>query len=116
MDMTYAAPDATTKPSLIRQLGRDSAYLLTGMPIAIAVFTMLVTGFSLGAGMLVTVLGLPILVATMFIARGFADIERLRLRLVFGAPMPRPRYKRPPDRAGFWRRMFGPLTDGQSWL
>ncbi len=101
---------------LIRQVGVDSAYLLLGFPIALIAFVVVLTLFSTGVGMLVTVVGVPIILASFFAARGFADLERVRIGPVLRRPAPRPRYRRAPAGAGFWRRLFTPFGDGQSWL
>ena len=73
-------------------------------------------GFWLGVGLLVIVLGLPVLVATVFLARGFATVERARAAPVLGRRLRHPDYKRIGPKAGFWRRMRVPLSDGQAWL
>jgi hypothetical protein len=99
---------------VMRRLGNDTQYVLVGFPLGIVTLTLLVTGFSLGVGMLVTVVGLPILVATLFAARGFAVLERLRASSVLGVELPHPVYKK--SEGGFFRRTTGPLTDPQSWL
>src|SRR5215467_5165574 len=104
------------KPGVFRQLGIDSAYAFIGLPVATAAFTILITGFSTGAGMLITLLGLPILVGTLFAARGFADLHRLSIGPVVRRPSPRPRYLRSNPGDGWFRRMFTPMRDGQSWL
>jgi hypothetical protein len=103
-------------PKLVRQLGIDTGYLLLGFPLAIIAYTVVLTLFSSGTGMLVTVVGIPVLVASLYAARLFADLERARIPAVLHRPAPRPRYRRAPAGAGFWRRLFLPLTDGQSWL
>ena len=118
--MTVAAPADTTAErggtSILRQLGVDTAYILVGFPLVVISFVLLVTGLSLGGGLLVTVIGFPILVLTLWIARGFAEVERLRIAPVLRVPRMHPIYKRAPEDAGFWRKMFTPLTDGQLWL
>jgi signal transduction histidine kinase len=101
---------------LVRQLGRDTGYLLIGFPVAVIAYTVVLTLFSTGVGMLITVVGIPILVASLYAARVFADLERARIPAVLGRPAPRPRYRRSRPGAGAWRKLFTPLTDGQSWL
>jgi len=65
---------------IVKQTLRDSGYLLASLPIAIISFTIVVTGLSLGLGLAIVWIGLPIGVGTLFAARGFADLERTRLR------------------------------------
>jgi signal transduction histidine kinase len=101
---------------MLRQLGHDTAYVILSLPLAVAGFVLVVTGISLGAGLLITVIGIPVLVATLFVARGFAHLERVRIRpIVRRRPVPIV-YKRPQPGAGWWARMFTPLKDGQAWL
>lgn len=118
-----AAGDRGTAPRpgnpltrMLRQLGTDSAYAIVGFPIALASFIVTLPLFALGAGTLIIVLGFPIMVGALYAARGFADLERLRLPSVTHRPAPRPAYRRAPRGAGFWRRVFAPMRDGQSWL
>jgi signal transduction histidine kinase len=118
--MTVAAPADTTAERggvpILRQLGVDTAYVLVGFPLAVMSFVLLVTGLSLGGGLLVTIIGFPILGLTLLIARGFAEVERWRITPVLRIPRMHPIYKRAPEDAGFWRKVFTPLADGQLWL
>ncbi|GIH12302.1 histidine kinase [Rugosimonospora africana] len=101
---------------MLRQIGADSAYAIVGFPIALAGFIVTLPLFVLGVGTLITVVGFPIMVGALYAARGFADLERLRLPTVTHRPAPRPAYRSAPPGSGFWRRIFTPLRDGQSWL
>ena len=113
-DTAHRAPLA---PPLLRQLGVDSAYILLGLPLAILTFTLMITGISAGAGLLAAfLLGLPVLVATIFTARGFAEVERVRIGPVLHEERVRVRYKSAPPESGWLRRMLTPLTDIQGWL
>jgi hypothetical protein len=94
----------------------DSSYVLTGFPLALISFVLVVVGFSLGLGTLIIYIGFPILLGTMHIARTCADLERLRAGGALGAQLRRPAYRRAPANAGWFKRIFTPLTDPQSWL
>ncbi|MEU8299452.1 sensor histidine kinase [Micromonospora sp. NPDC048909] len=111
-----AAGHPTLAPSIPRQLFLDSGYVLLGFPLALTSFVVLLVGLSLGVGLVVTVIGLPILSGTLYAARGFADIERLRLPAVLRQPRVRPRYRLAEPGASAWRRIFIPMGDAQSWL
>ncbi len=52
------------------------AYLLLGLPLGILDFTVVVTGLSVGLGMVVTLIGIPLLVATLLLVRALATLER----------------------------------------
>jgi signal transduction histidine kinase len=101
---------------MLRQLGIDTAYVLVGFPIATAAFTIMVAGLSTGGGLLITLIGLPVLVFTLFIARGFAHLERARIRPVLRRGSVPAIYKTADPGASWWRRMLIPLSDGQAWL
>ncbi|MDI5940150.1 sensor domain-containing protein, partial [Micromonospora sp. DH15] len=116
MTAATTAEPAALPPSVPRQLLRDSGYVLLGLPLAVAGFAVLVAGLALGVGLVVTVIGLPVLAATLYAARGFADVERLRLTAVLGQDRVRPEYRRAEAGAGAWRRILVPIGDVQSWL
>ncbi|MEU4693700.1 sensor domain-containing protein [Actinoplanes sp. NPDC023714] len=74
---TIDAPLVST--STFARLTADTRYVLTGFPIALAGTVIATTGVSLGAGLAVLWIGVPILVATMMFARGLAVTERRRI-------------------------------------
>jgi hypothetical protein len=65
------------------------AYLLLGLPLGILDFTLVVTGLSLGVGMLVTLVGIPLLAGTLLLVRALAALERRLAWSLLQAPMPR---------------------------
>ena len=91
---------------------RETAYLLLDLVVGVAGFTFVVTGLSLGVGLLITLIGVPILVLTLLGCRGAAWLERRRARLL-DLDLPDPR---PLDGTGsFLRRASRPLVDGVAW-
>ncbi|MEV0213885.1 sensor histidine kinase [Micromonospora sp. NPDC050695] len=116
MTAVAASDQPTLAPSIPRQLFVDSGYVLLGLPLAVASFVVLVVGLVVGVGLVVTVIGLPILSGTLYAARGLADIERLRLPAVLRQPRIRPHYRLAEAGANAWRRIFVPMRDAQSWL
>ena len=74
------AYDAPGPRASWKQVPRDLAYLLPGFPIALAAFVLVVVGVSLGFGLALLTVGVPILVATLAAARGFAALEPARVR------------------------------------
>ncbi|RRR99477.1 sensor domain-containing protein [Glycomyces terrestris] len=101
---------------IVKQLGADSAYLLSSFPIALPAFVITVTGFAAGVGTAVVWVGVPILAATLLAMRGLAAAGRFQLESVLGRPVAPPRYRRAPEGSSALRRFLTPLTDGQSWL
>ncbi|MEU8570800.1 sensor domain-containing protein [Streptomyces pathocidini] len=69
---------------------REFLYLLLNLPIAIVMFVYAVTMTSLGVGLLVTFLGLPVLAGTLAGARGLGSLERVRARALLGLDVAAP--------------------------
>jgi signal transduction histidine kinase len=113
---TLAGMAQPERAGFLRQLAIDTGYTLLGFPLAVASFSVIVTGMSAGLSTLVIVVGLPILAGTLFVARFFADIERLRVAAVLRRPRTRPAYRAAQQGAGVWKRIVTPLTQTQFWL
>ncbi len=92
---------------------RALAFLVAGIPLGIAWFVLLVTGWSLGLGLLITLLGIPVLLVLGVAVRGAAALERmladalLGTRLAGGA--------RPVWTGNPFRSLWNWLTDPASW-
>ncbi|MFE5024776.1 sensor histidine kinase [Streptomyces sp. NPDC056656] len=93
---------------------REFGYLLLSLPLSIITFVYAVTMVSLGAGLLITFLGIPVLAGALAGARGFAAMERARARALLGVDVGTPTPLRP--------RAHGPmawtgalLKSGESW-
>jgi signal transduction histidine kinase len=108
--MMWAMP---TLRHWLGRLGKDTVYLVTGLPMGILTFTVAVTGWSTGLGLLITLLGFPVLVLTAFMLRGLSHVERARAGLVVDEPLVA-RY-REPGRPGFVARVKTVFTDAQNW-
>jgi signal transduction histidine kinase len=104
------------RPTLMRRLALDTAYNLSALPLAIIGFVVVVTGISLGVGLLVVWVGVAVLAGTLFAMRGLAHLERLRLRNLQLRAAPSPFYRVAAPEAGPVRRVLTPLRDPQSWL
>lgn len=94
---------------------RETFHLLFNLPVGIATFTILVTGFATGLGMLITLLGIPIIVATMYVSRWMASLERGRAKLFLDADV-RPAYRPDPPRDKWWRVHLARFTDPATWV
>ena len=116
---------ATAQPSLdltrdrsrawLATLRADSAYVLTGWITSVVGFGLLVPLFAAGSGTAVLGLGFPILALTLVFARGFAVLERSRLRALTGVEPVAAVYKRLPRGAPL-ARLWTVLSDGRRWL
>src|SRR5262245_2187493 len=92
----------------------ETVHLLANLPIGVVTFTLVVTGFSLGLGLLITLLGIPVLALTVVVSRGIGALERGRARALLGAAVPIP-YR--PDPAGrWWNVLLARLRDPATWL
>ncbi|MGW0882178.1 sensor histidine kinase [Streptomyces sp. NPDC002671] len=93
---------------------REFGYVLLSLPVAIVLFTWTVTMVSLGAGLLVTFLGIPVLAAALAGCRGFGALERTRARglLHLEVDEPEPLRMRAPG-AMAW--VGAVLKSGTSW-
>ncbi|MEV5431123.1 sensor domain-containing protein [Streptomyces sp. NPDC052701] len=93
---------------------RELGHVLLSLPIGIALFTYAVTTVSLGAGLLVTFLGIPVLAAALAGCRGFGALERLRARALLGLEVAAPEPLRV-QRRGVMAWMGALLKSGTSW-
>ncbi|MCH5676039.1 sensor histidine kinase [Streptomyces gilvus] len=93
---------------------REFGYVLLSLPIGIMLFTYAVTMVALGAGLLVTFLGIPVLAAGLAGCRGFGALERARARGMLGLEVgdPEPLRMRKP---GVMAWMGAVLKSGTSW-
>ncbi|MFI9421627.1 sensor histidine kinase [Streptomyces werraensis] len=93
---------------------RELAYVLLSLPISILMFTYAVTMVSLGAGLLVTFLGVPVLAAALAGCRGIGSVERARARGLLGLDVGEPEPLRL-KRQGFMGWIGAVLKSGTSW-
>ncbi|MGV9556441.1 sensor domain-containing protein [Streptomyces sp. NPDC003522] len=93
---------------------REFFYVLLSLPISIVLFTFAVTMLSLGAGLLVTFLGIPVLAAGLAACRGLGSVERARARGLLGLDVAAPEPLRPRGR-GLLAWTGAVLRSGASW-
>lgn len=106
--MTFSPTDRRPRVS-------DAAvYVLTGFPLAVAAFVLMVVGFSVAAGTLVILVGVAVLALTLLTAQGFAGTERARLDLLLRRRVPRPAYR--PLKPGALGGAVSAGADPRRWL
>ncbi|MEU1103670.1 sensor domain-containing protein [Streptomyces tibetensis] len=93
---------------------RELAHVLLSLPVGILMFTYAVTMVSLGAGLLVTFLGIPVLAAALAGCRGFGALERTRARALLGLEVGEPEPLRM-TKPGAMAWMGAVLKSGVSW-
>jgi len=86
---------------------RKSLHLLTDLVVGTATFTVFITMLALSVSLAVTLVGIPLLVATLLLARGLGGLERLRARALLGVDVATPGHP--------GRRLWDPLRDGADW-
>jgi signal transduction histidine kinase len=89
-------------------------HLLTNMPLGILYFAVLVTSAALGTGLLITLIGIPILVGTGWIVRTMGNIERARMNGFLGTTLQDP-YRPAAPEAGWIARLFAIGKDPATW-
>ena len=90
------------------------AYLLLSLPLGVLAFTFAVTGLSLSLGLAILIVGVPVLVGFLGLARALSVAEVHLLRTLVGpellsAPPLLPRGE------GFFERLKTLLTDRHTW-
>jgi hypothetical protein len=88
-------------------------YHLLSFPLAILYFVLTVTGLSLGAGTLIIWVGLPILIGSFAMIRGFGGIERSLARGMLGISIAEPRPD--PNEKGSWGSALASLRSSLTW-
>lgn len=89
-------------------------HLLLNLPLGIVYFVLLVTGVSLGFGLLITLIGIPILIGTGWMVRTLGNIERARLNAFLGTTLRDP-YRPTAPEAGWIARLFAIGRDPATW-
>lgn len=94
----------------------SALYLIVVFVLAMLSISILASLFWTSVGLLVLVIGLPLLVGTLFVARGFGVADRFLL-LVTGLPaIAEPEWNRDkPDATGFWMTLTRPVRNAHYW-
>ncbi|WP_433795804.1 sensor domain-containing protein [Actinoplanes sp. CA-252034] len=104
------APVARVLP----RLAADTRYVLSGLPLALAAVLVCVTALSVGLGLAVLWVGVPLSFFALMQARGFAATERERIAPVLEREIHHPSY-RTAESATLLPRLFAVLADAQTW-
>src|SRR3954471_23621153 len=123
MSSTVPAPAASWRSRVAGRRGhfhrgygqalRDTVYILSGLVLAIVWWSLLVTLLAVGLGLVVTLVGIPILAATLLIWVWIADTERWRARVLLDLDVERP-YRRLTAK-GSLRRLWERTKDPSVW-
>ncbi|MFI8255723.1 sensor histidine kinase [Streptomyces filamentosus] len=111
--------DSPLVPSALRapfqgRTWRAFLFTLVGLPLSVLAFSLAVSLTSLGVGLLITFLGIPVLAVSLAVSRGLGAVERARVRGLLGVDVPAPAPVRGRTGGAFsW--MTAMLRSGASW-
>ncbi|MFE1561181.1 sensor histidine kinase [Streptomyces sp. NPDC058734] len=105
---------AVLRAPVAAQTWREFAYLLVGLPLSALYFSLAVTGVAIGAGLLVTFVGVPVLAGVLAMCRGFGQVERARVRGMLRVPLADPAPVRA-AKGGAVARVGALLKSGSAW-
>ncbi len=120
MDTAYAPrPRGSRVPVGVRapfsgRTWREFLYLFLSLPMSIVMFTYAIAVVSLGAGLLVTFLGIPLLAGGLAGNRGLGSVERARARGLLALEVADPEPVRP-SKPGVMGWVGAVLKSGVSW-
>ena len=89
-------------------------YMLLALPLGVAEFSFLVTAISFGFGTAITLIGIPVLIGTVWAWRWLAELERRLIGRLVGVEIPSP-YRPDPEGGRWWRRIAARLSDPATW-
>ncbi|MFJ3880057.1 sensor histidine kinase [Streptomyces sp. NPDC090077] len=105
---------AVLRAPVAAQTWREFAYVLVGLPLSTLYFSLTVTGVAVGAGLLVTFVGVPVLAGVLAMCRGFGQVERARVRGMLRVPLADPAPVRAAG-SGAVARVGALLKSGSAW-
>src|SRR5918998_734512 len=101
-------------PLLQRRTYLATLDLLLDLPVAILWFTFFTTVTSVGFGMVITLIGIPILTFAMLAARFAGTVERRRVQLFHGVHIDEPA-RTPRRNNGLLERVIAPFRDTSTY-
>jgi signal transduction histidine kinase len=103
--------------SLWQGVPRELGFLLLGFPIATAGFAVSIALFNAGVATIVPFfIGVFILLGSLYVARGFATLELIRLEWAGRPPITRTDWQDSRAKTGFWGWLRSLLGNGHYWL
>ena len=92
-------------------------YLIAAFVLAMVSLGLLAALFASGVGLLVLIVGLPLVVLSLLVARGFSVAVRGMLQLTALPAIAEPEWSQdPPSASGFWRVLTRPVRNAHYWL
>jgi signal transduction histidine kinase len=101
--------------SLWRSVPGSFAYLIGGFAVSMVAISVLTSIFFSGLGMVILVVGVPIIVGSLFAARGFGLADRTLLKLTGLPEIAEPAWPVPPPEASTLAKLVAPMKSGHYW-
>ncbi|MEU7435165.1 sensor domain-containing protein [Streptomyces sioyaensis] len=108
------APPPPPRALLSGLMWREIAYLLANFPLGVAAFVVVLVWLTLGIGLSITVVGLPLLATGLLACRQYGRLERARAAALLGVRIAEPSRLRPRER-GFFPWLWTCLKDPVAW-
>ncbi|MFH7600466.1 sensor domain-containing protein [Streptomyces racemochromogenes] len=112
----HAPAPPPVRPAFDGSTWKEIAYLLLNLPVALIGFVYTVVMLATAGGLAVTVIGLPVLLAGLYLSRQLGVLERVRARALLGvrvdepSPLPGPRRS-----GGFFPWLWSGIKDPVAW-
>ncbi|HEX3272727.1 MAG TPA: sensor domain-containing protein, partial [Ktedonobacterales bacterium] len=114
-DLAQRARPATIVGVLWRgQSYLNLLYLLAAFPLGLIYFILLITLISTSLSTIVALIGIPLLLATLYIWLGLAEFERQLTSWWLGVPIQKMPFTPEPG-AGYWKRLQARLSSRVTW-
>jgi signal transduction histidine kinase len=112
-----AVPQRNFYAALWRATPRELGFLLLGMPIATVGFSVSIALFNAGIATIIPIfVGVFILLGSLYVARGFATLELVRLEWAGRPSIPRTDWQDARAKTGFLGWLRSLLGNGHYWL
>jgi len=102
------------RPGVLSSTWFALVHLLVNLPLGIIYFVVLIAGVSVGTGLLITLIGIPILIGTGWMVRTMGNIERARMNGFLGTTLRDP-YRPASPESGWLARLAAIGKDPATW-
>ncbi|MFJ8160513.1 sensor histidine kinase [Streptomyces sp. NPDC096136] len=111
-----ASSPPPVRPVFAAATWKEIAYLVTNLPVALIGFVYTVVMLATAGGLAVTVVGLPLLLAGLYLSRQLGVLERIRARALLGLRVDEPSPLPGPGRSGgFFPWLWSGIKDPVAW-
>lgn len=105
----------TSYLALWRSVPGSLAYLIGGFALSMVAISVLTSVFFSGVGMVILVVGIPIIVGSLYAARGFGMADRALLPLTGLPAIAEPQWPTVPVDAHWSTKLLAPMKSGHYW-